>query len=226
MILSLNMHALWFSRKIALMHLLRNGIAFLVLFCTIAATWGAAQAAPSILVFGDSLSASYGIAEKRGWVALLAERLKREKLDYSVVNASISGETTAGGLGRLPRMLETHRPAVVVLELGANDGLRGLSVAAMKKNLAAMIAMAQKAGAKVLLVGVRMPPNYGPEYTKAFDASFAEVSKAHRTAVLPYFFDGFGEKRELFLPDRIHPAEQAQALLLENVWKALRPLLK
>ena len=109
--------------------------------------WGAAQAAPNILVFGDSLSASYGIAEKRGWVSLLGERLKRERLAYSVVNASISGETTAGGVGRLPRMLQTHRPAVVVLELGANDGLRGLPVAAMKKNLAAMIGMAQKAGA-------------------------------------------------------------------------------
>ena len=187
--------------------------------------WGTAQAAPNILVFGDSLSASYGIAEKRGWVSLLGERLKRERFDYSVVNASISGETTAGGLGRLPRMLEMHRPAVVVLELGANDGLRGLSVAAMKKNLAAMIGMAQKAGAKVLLVGVRMPPNYGPEYTNAFDASFAELAKAHRTAVLPFLFDGFGEKREMFLPDRIHPNEQAQALLLENIWKALKPLL-
>jgi acyl-CoA thioesterase-1 len=122
-------------------------------------------------------------------------------------------------------MLEAHKPAVVVLELGANDGLRGLSVAAMKKNLAAMIAMAQKAGARVLLVGVRMPPNYGPEYTNAFDASFEELAKTHRTAVLPFLFDGFGEKREMFLPDRIHPNEQAQALLLENVWKALKPLL-
>jgi acyl-CoA thioesterase-1 len=188
--------------------------------------WGAAQAAPNILVFGDSLSASYGIAEKRGWVSLLGERLKRERLDYSVVNASISGETTAGGVGRLPRMLQMHRPAVVVLELGGNDGLRGLSVAAMKKNLAEMIGMAQKAGAKVLLVGTRMPPNYGPEYTQSFEASFGELAKAHRVAVLPYFFDGFGEKQELFQPDRIHPTEKAQALLLENVWRALKPLLK
>jgi acyl-CoA thioesterase-1 len=187
--------------------------------------WGAAQAAPNILVFGDSLSASYGIAEKRGWVSLLGERLKRERLDYSVVNASISGETTAGGVGRLPRMLQMHRPAVVVLELGGNDGLRGLSVAAMKKNLAEMIGMAQKAGAKVLLVGTRMPPNYGPEYTNSFEASFGELAKAHRVAVLPYFFDGFGEKQEMFQPDRIHPTEKAQALLLENVWKALKPLL-
>lgn len=180
---------------------------------------------PVVLVFGDSLSAAYGIAANRGWVTLLAERLKRERLDYSVVNASISGETTAGGVARLPKMLATHRPAVLVLELGANDGLRGLPVAAMKKNLAAMVAMGQKAGAKVLLVGMRLPPNYGPEYTNAFDGAFAELAKAHKAALVPFLFEGFGEKRELFLDDRIHPNEQAQPLLLENVWKALRPLL-
>lgn len=176
-------------------------------------------------MFGDSLSASYGIAANRGWVTLLGERLKRERLDYSVVNASISGETTAGGVARLGKMLEAHRPAVVLLELGANDGLRGLPVAAMKKNLAAMVAMGQKAGAKVLLVGMRLPPNYGPEYTNAFDGAFAELAKAQKAALVPFLFEGFGEKRELFLEDRIHPNEQAQSLLLENVWKALRPLL-
>jgi len=184
-----------------------------------------AHAAPNILVFGDSLSASYGIAANRGWVTLLGERLKRERLDYSVVNASISGETTAGGVARLGKMLEAHRPAVVLLELGANDGLRGLPVAAMKKNLAAMVAMGQKAGAKVLLVGMRLPPNYGPEYTSAFDGAFAELAKAHKAALVPFLFEGFGDKRELFLEDRIHPNEQAQPLLLENVWKGLRPLL-
>lgn len=180
---------------------------------------------PVVLVFGDSLSAAYGIAANRGWVTLLGERLKRERLDYSVVNASISGETTAGGLARLQKMLEAHRPAVVLLELGANDGLRGLPVAAMKKNLAAMVAMGQKAGAKVLLVGMRLPPNYGPEYTKAFDGAFAEVAKSSKAALVPFLFEGFGDKRELFLDDRIHPNEQAQPLLLENVWKGLRPLL-
>jgi len=184
-----------------------------------------AAAAPKILVFGDSLSASYGIAANRGWVTLLEERLKRERLDYSVVNASISGETTAGGVARLGKMLEAHRPAVVLLELGANDGLRGLPVAAMKKNLAAMVAMGQKAGAKVLLVGMRLPPNYGPEYTSAFDGAFAELAKAHKAALVPFLFEGFGDRRELFLEDRIHPNEQAQPLLLENVWKALRPML-
>jgi acyl-CoA thioesterase-1 len=187
---------------------------------------GAAHAAPKILVFGDSLSSAYGIAERRGWVALLEERLKRERLDYSVVNASISGETTAGGLARLQKALAEHRPAVVVLELGANDGMRGLQLAAMKKNLARMVEMSQQAGARVLLVGMRLPPNYGPEYTGAFESAFAELAKRHRAALVPFLFEGLGEKREYFQPDRIHPNEEAQPMLLENVWKALRPLLR
>lgn len=191
---------------------------------------GVAQAAPkippSILVFGDSLSSAYGIAERRGWVALLEERLKRNQLAWGVVNASISGETTSGGRSRLGRALEEHRPAVVVIELGGNDGLRGLPIAEMKKNLAAMIEQSQKAGARVLLVGTRMPPNYGPDYTQAFDGVFAELAKRHRAALVPYLFEGFGEKIELFQPDRIHPTEAAQPLILENLWPALRPLLK
>jgi len=181
---------------------------------------------PAILVFGDSLSSAYGIAERRGWVALLEERLKRDKLAWGVVNASISGETTSGGRSRLARALEEHRPAVVVIELGGNDGLRGLPIAEMKKNLAAMIEQSQKAGARVLLVGTRMPPNYGPDYTRAFDSAYAELAKRHRAALVPYLFEGFGEKIELFQPDRIHPTEAAQPLMLQNVWPALRPLLK
>lgn len=180
----------------------------------------------SILVYGDSLSAAYGIPSQRGWVALLAERLKRERLDYSVANASISGETTAGGLSRLARVLEREKPAVMVLELGANDGLRGLPVAAMKKNLSAMIQQAQKAGARVLLVGMRLPPNYGAAYTAAFDASFAELAKQHKTALLPFLLEGFGEKSEMFQSDRIHPTAEAQEAVLKNVWPALRPLMK
>ena len=175
---------------------------------------------------GDSLSAAYGIAEKRGWVALLAERLARERLDYSVANASISGETTSGGLARIAKSLEQHKPAVVILALGANDGLRGLPVAEMKKNLSSMIVAAQKAGAKVLVAGVRLPPNYGPDYAEAFDASFAELSRRHRTALAPFLLEGMAEKPEMFLPDRLHPAEAAQPILLDNVWKALRPLLR
>ena len=188
--------------------------------CLSFAAWG-----KTILVFGDSLSAAYGIAAKRGWVALLAERLQREQLDYNVVNASISGETTAGGVSRLPRALAQHKPAVVILALGANDGLRGLPVAEMKKNLAAMIRMSQKAGAKVLLVGMRVPPNYGPEYTQDFAAAFAELARARNTALAPFLLEGVAEDLRLFLPDRIHPTESAQPLLLENVWKALQPLL-
>ena len=181
---------------------------------------------PAILVFGDSLSSAYGIAERRGWVALLEERLKRDKLAWGVVNASISGETTSGGRSRLARALEEHRPAVVVIELGGNDGLRGLPIAEMKKNLAAMIEQSQKAGARVLLVGTRMPPNYGPDYTRAFDSAYAELAKRHRAALVPYLFEGFGEKIELFQPDRIHPTEAAQPLILQYGWPALRPLLK
>jgi acyl-CoA thioesterase-1 len=187
---------------------------------------GIAGAAGKILVFGDSLSSAYGIAERRGWVALLEERLKRERLAWQVVNASISGETTSGGRSRLSRALADHKPAVVVLELGGNDGLRGLPVAEMKKNLGAMIEQSQKAGARVLLVGTRMPPNYGPDYTKAFEVAFGELAKSHRTALVPHLFEGFGEKTELFQPDRIHPGEAAQPLILDNVWPALRPLLK
>jgi acyl-CoA thioesterase-1 len=181
--------------------------------------------AKTIVVYGDSLSAAYGIAEKRGWVALLAERLKRERLDYSVVNASISGETTSGGLNRVAKVLAQHKPALLILQLGGNDGLRGLPVAEMKKNLSAMIRQAQKAGARVLLVGIRLPPNYGPDYTREFESAFAEVAERHRTALVPFVFEGMGDDFAKFQSDRIHPTEAAQPILLENVWKALKPLL-
>lgn len=178
-----------------------------------------------MLVYGDSLSSAYGLPERRGWVALLEERLKRERPDYTVANASISGETTAGGLTRIATVLERHKPAVVIVELGANDGLRGLPVAAMKKNLAAIIGQSQKAGAKVLLVGMRLPPNYGDDYANAFERAFTELAKGQRTALLPFLFEGFGEKADMFQPDRIHPLAIAQPAMLNNVWKALAPLL-
>jgi acyl-CoA thioesterase-1 len=188
----------------------------------------AVQAAPqqSILVFGDSLSAAYGIAQARGWVSLLAERLKRERPDYSVVNASISGETSAGGAARIAKALETHKPAIVILELGANDGLRGLPVAELRRNLAAMIEHSHKAGARVVLVGMKLPPNYGPDYTRAFEAAFAEVAKQYKTALVPFLLEDVAEKDDLFQPDRIHPTEAAQPFMLERVWKALQPLLR
>ncbi len=180
----------------------------------------------SILVFGDSVSAAYGLAKARGWVALLGERLKRERLDYIVVNASISGETSAGGLARIDKALEQHKPAVVVIELGPNDGLRGLPIAVMKKNLAAIIERSQKAGARVVLVGMRIPPNYGPEYSEAFTVAYAELAKRYKTALVPFLMEDFAEKPELFQDDRIHPSEAVQPVMEERVWKALRPLLK
>lgn len=176
-------------------------------------------------MFGDSLSAAYGIAENRGWVALLAERLERERPDYSVVNASISGETTAGGVSRLPRALERHDPEILILALGANDGLRGLPVEEMGRNLAAMIRMAQKSGAKVLLVGMRIPPNYGLEYTRDFEAAFAELAWQHKTGFVPFLLERIAEDLTRFQPDRIHPTQAAQPLLLEDVWKRLKPML-
>jgi acyl-CoA thioesterase-1 len=185
---------------------------------------GAAE--KSILVFGDSLSAAYGIAQARGWVNLLAERLKRERPDYIVVNASISGETTGGGAARIDAALQKHRPQVVVLELGGNDGLRGLPVLQMKQNLSGMIQRAQKAGARVLLVGMQIPPNYGPDYAQAFERAYGELAKQHKTALLPFLLEGFADKPELFQPDRIHPTQEAQPLIEQRVWAALKPLLK
>jgi acyl-CoA thioesterase-1 len=178
------------------------------------------------VVFGDSLSAAYGIAQSRGWVALLGERVKRERPDYIVVNASLSGETTAGGAARLPRVLSLHKPEILVVELGGNDGLRGLPLAEMKKNLDAMIALAQKSGAKVLLVGMRLPPNYGPAYTRQFEAAYPELAKRHGAAVVPFLLEGIAEKPELFQPDRIHPTAEAQPQMAARVWKALQPLLR
>jgi len=197
-----------------------------LLFCMLLASAAPAAAQKTILVLGDSLSAAYGIAQARGWVALLGERLKLERLDYIVANASVSGDTTAGGRSRLGAALEHNRPAIVILELGANDGLRGLPVAQMKANLDTMIGESRKAGAKVLLVGMRMPPNYGPDYTGAFAATYDELAKSRGTALVPFLLEDLADQPELFQADRLHPTEAAQPLLLERVWKALRPLLK
>jgi acyl-CoA thioesterase-1 len=180
----------------------------------------------SILVVGDSVSAAFGIAQSRGWVALLGERLKKERLDYSVVNASVSGETTAGGAARLRPALDKHKPAVVIIELGGNNGLRGMPIAGMKKSLGDMVDQSRQAGARVLLVGMRLPPNYGPHYTGEFERAFADVAKRHGATLLPFLFESFGTGRDFFQPDGIHPTEAAQAVMLESVWKRLRPLLR
>jgi acyl-CoA thioesterase-1 len=203
-----------------------RALSTLLVFVFVVLALPAAAAERSILVVGDSLSAAYGIARNKGWVALLESRLKSERIDYSVVNASISGDTTSGGLARLKPLLDKHRPEVVVLELGANDGLRGLPVAQIRSNLASLVGQAQAANARVLLLGVRLPPNYGEDYTRSFDGMFAEVAKSRKTALVPFMMEGFADKPEFFLPDRIHPAEEAQPLILERVWKGLRPLLK
>jgi acyl-CoA thioesterase-1 len=191
------------------------------------AAWSAASAAAgTILVYGDSLSSAYGISEKDGWVSLLGERLKQRKQDYIVVNASLSGETTSGGAARIGDALERFRPDVVVLALGGNDGLRGLALAEMKTNLTKIVRAAQARKARVLVVGMRIPPNYGREYTEEFFRAFAEVARREKAAHLPFLLDGIGEHRELFQPDQIHPTAAAQPLILETVWKGLEPLLK
>ena len=182
-------------------------------------------APPRILVFGDSISAAYGIELDAGWVALLQQRLRAEDLPHAVVNASISGETTAGGRARLPALLAQDRYVLVLLELGGNDGLRGLSLAQTEANLRAMIEVAQAAGVKVLLLGMRLPPNYGPTYTDAFTAIYATLARETGAALVPFLLDGVATDPALMLPDRIHPRAEAQPRLLDLVWPALVPLL-
>lgn len=187
---------------------------------------GPAAPAPTILVFGDSLSAGYGINVTRGWVALLAKRLEAQGYGYQVVNASVSGETTGGGRTRLPRALDLHRPAIAILELGANDGLRGLPLEQMRANLDAMIRLAKARGTRVLVVGMQVPPNYGPVYTTGFRTTFSELAKQHQVSLVPFFMEGIALKPELMQDDDLHPNESGQPLLLDNVWPFLEPLLK
>jgi len=178
-----------------------------------------------ILVLGDSLSAEYGLQRGQGWVQLLANRLQQSGMKYSVVNASISGETTSGGRTRLPALLKRHRPSIVIIELGGNDGLRGLPVSRMQENLVAMVRASQAAGARVLLAGIRMPPNYGRDYTERFFEAYAAVAKQYKTALVPFLLEGFAESAEFFQPDRIHPSAQAQATILQTVLPVLDPML-
>lgn len=178
--------------------------------------------APTILVFGDSLSAAYGIPRESGWVSLLERRLPGHK----VVNASVSGETTAGGLTRLPAVLAAHRPVLVILELGANDGLRGLSLRQSERNLEAMIGLVKKQGGEVLLVGMRLPPNYGPAYTRKFQEMFERLARSRETRLVPFLLAGMAERRDLFQPDGLHPDARAQPVLMDNVWRELKPMLK
>ena len=191
----------------------------------LAAAPGLASGA-TILVFGDSLSAGYGLAHERSWPTLLEKKLRNEKLDYRVVNASVSGETTSGGVSRIEGALKTHRPAIVVLELGANDGLRGQSLELVRRNLEVMIDASRRAGAQVLLVGMRLPPNYGTAYTEKFQQMYADLARVKKTAFVPFLFEGFAEEARYFQSDRVHPTSEAQVLMLETVWKGLKPLLR
>lgn len=180
---------------------------------------------PVLLVLGDSLSAAYGIATESGWVSLLQHRLDERGLSYQVINASSSGETTAGGLSRLSALLETHRPQVLVIALGANDGLRGFAFETIRANLSRMIQLATGAGSRVLLAGIRLPPNYGAAYTEGFQAVFREVAAAEQVPLVPLLLAGV-EAFEMMQADGIHPSAAAQPRILDNVWPELEPLLK
>lgn len=181
--------------------------------------------AKTILVFGDSLSAGYGIRQDAAWPTLLAARLKERQLDYNVVNASISGETSAGGRARISEALGKHHPAVLILALGANDGLRGLPISQMRDNLEGIATEARQRGAKVLLVGMRLPPNFGP-YARTFHQSFTDLARQQHLALVDFLLDGVAERPELFQSDGLHPLAEAQPRLLDNVWKGLAPLLR
>ena len=196
--------------------------------CLPALAAGTPPTTRTILVVGDSLSAEYGLKRGTGWVALLEQRLKAEKLNAMVVNSSISGDTSSGGRSRLGALLSQHRPSHVIIELGGNDALRGLPLSLTEDNLRQMTQAAQQAGARVLLVGMQVPPNYGRDYAERFAAMFATVAKAHKAALVPFLLAGVGDgpdPTQMFQADRIHPKEEAHPIMLANVWPALRKLL-
>jgi acyl-CoA thioesterase I len=190
------------------------------------ASASAYSAPKTVLVLGDGLSAEYGLTRGSGWVALLEQKLKQEKIDASVVNASISGETTSGGRSRLPALLKQHKPDVVVIELGANDGLRGQPVTAAEANLRAMIEQAQQHRARVLLVGMRMPPNYGRDYTERFFGMYKNLATRYKSPLVPFMLDGVADKPTLFQADRLHPNASAHPIILANIWPQFAALVK
>ena len=198
---------------------------FVLLLWLVAACSPAAAPDRTILVVGDSLSAGFGVPLEQGWVALLRERLADEGYGYRVVNASISGDTTSGGLRRLPRALEQHRPAIVIIELGGNDGLRGTPVMVIRSNLKQMIDISRAQDAQIVLAGMQMPPNYGASYTEAFADVYADLAADYDAALIPFFMDGVALNADLMQPDGIHPNAAGQPVLLETAWAALEPLL-
>jgi len=200
-----------------------------LLVLILAAAWQPAHATEpvrTLLVVGDSLSAGFGLDPGQGWVTLLQNRLDARGYGYRVVNASISGDTTTGGLARLPRALKLHRPEIVLIELGGNDGLRGTPIGVMRDNLSEMIGLAKAAGARVLIAQMQIPPNYGQRYTEAFAAVYPELAKKHRVALIPFVLDGIALDRTLMQPDGIHPNAAGQPKLLDNAWPALEKEIK
>jgi acyl-CoA thioesterase-1 len=196
------------------------------LLCLVWANSSRGDEEKTVLVFGDSLSASYGIKEEQGWVNLLSEKLRQAQSPYSVINASVSGETSSGGLSRLPAVLAEFQPSVVILELGGNDGLRGLPLTTLQVNLEEMVSLSQQAGAEVLLAGIQIPPNYGPRYTEPFYALFGEIADTEELPFVPFLIDGIPQQPELMQNDGIHPRAEAQHMILDNVWPALAPMLQ
>lgn len=180
----------------------------------------------TIVVYGDSLSSGYGIPRDESWVSLLARRLRNEGLDYAVFNASVTGETSSGGVRRIDEVLRTQRPAIVILELGGNDGLQGHSIDAMERNLDTIVGACRKARARVVLVGMHLPPNYGMAYTERFHQAFANLAKKRGLPFVPFLLEGFAENRSYFQADAVHPTKEAQPLIVDTVWRVLRPLLR
>lgn len=203
-----------------------NRILLAALLCYSTCVGANPSSPPVILVMGDSLSAAHGIETSQGWVHLLAMRLKTRGYHYRVVNASVSGDTSAQGLTRLPVELSRHHPVIVILELGANDGLRGLSVSAMQTNLVSMIKLSKQAGAKILLLGILLPPNYGPEYTQSFADVYPRLAKEYHLPLVPFLLEGVAQHRNLLQADGMHPLAPAEPRVLDNVWAKLAPLLK
>jgi acyl-CoA thioesterase I len=202
---------------------LRAMLLALVLFCLFIPFGTKAQSNPTILVMGDSLSAEYGLTRGTGWVRLLDEQLHKEASPWIIFNASISGETSSGGLSRLPKLLDQKRPGLVLLELGANDALRGLSIQESEKNLRKMIQLSKNSGAKVLLFGMQIPPNYGQDYAKQFQDLFPKLARQEQVQLLPFFLQDVASDLNLFQADRMHPNEKAQTILFKNVWGAMAP---
>ncbi|TRO37219.1 arylesterase [Pseudomonas sp. ALS1279] len=187
--------------------------------------WAQGAVAGTLLVVGDSISAAFGLDSRVGWVALLEKRLQEEGFEHAVVNASISGDTSAGGAARLSALIAEHKPELVIIELGGNDGLRGQPPAQLQQNLASMVEKSQQAGAKVLILGMRLPPNYGARYTTAFAEVFSKVAEESGSALVPFVLEGIGGVPSMMQPDGIHPTAEAQPVLLDNVWPTLKPLL-